>query len=689
MDLDRKVGLFTGLAVGATYLLRVGPSLGWQDSGELVSAAFQLGVPHPTGFPPVMLGAKLMTLLPFAEVALRAGLLSVLTSAVAVGFIAALTTRLAAELDVVVWVRALAGGLAALTLGLAPSMVQNSTTLEAYGPSLALLMAMIALATGGREQPTGRQVCLIALCLGLGATMHVTIRVHGIIPLLAALWWCRGGRRRVLLLAIIAASLGLLATAYVPLASLRDAPLDWGDPETFGRLWDHLTGGRIRRAFDGRMLNPYWVPHDAPVLGRLLVGDLGIPTCLLAAVGFVGLLRQRVRAAALLALIASVDAAYCIVINPMGLVDRQVGLPLMSAIVIFAGLGLTTIAKLAGRAAPVGAVGVTLIVGFSYITRGNELVGPGYGPASMVTSALALPPRSVVLCSSDNLCGGALWAQYVEGARPDVLVLPRQHLWDEATLRSRLSRHAPELANEAEGGLELVEAVSLLREPRFLFWERGGEEGELRRGRRGARLTLDAPIPLLRLDGDSTTPVAAARIEYESAISRWYGRAQPPDEFGRRVVSGMLSSLAITAVEQDSPDVARELLRRSLGVHPSASSLLNLSALEVREGRMGPALHWIEQALEVEPGNTRALIAAGKLHLAEGRDEEARRAFVHARRLCPTRCGGPLEGLGILAAREGEYDTARELLTEALRREPWLRDARDNLRLLDRVAPPS
>ena len=42
-------------------------------------------------------------------------------------------------------------------------------------------------------------------------------------------------------------------------------------------LFDHLTGGRIRRAYSGRMLNPAWLGLDAAALARLVVGDLGLP----------------------------------------------------------------------------------------------------------------------------------------------------------------------------------------------------------------------------------------------------------------------------------------------------------------------------------------------------------------------------------------------------------------------------
>jgi tetratricopeptide (TPR) repeat protein len=143
----------------------------------------------------------------------------------------------------------------------------------------------------------------------------------------------------------------------------------------------------------------------------------------------------------------------------------------------------------------------------------------------------------------------------------------------------------------------------------------------------------------------------------------------------------------MAASEQQDDGVARELLETSLTFERRAMTLLNLSALDVRRRRYEAAWSWIEQALEVEPGNVRALVAAGKLLLSRDRDAEAEAYFERAQQLCPSRCGGPLEGLGIIAARAGQYDEARSHLIEALRREPWLEDARTNLRLLERVTP--
>jgi hypothetical protein len=713
MDVVRKTGMVAGLLSGVVYTLRAGPGLAWYDSGELTSAAFQLGVPHPTGLAPIMMLGKLMTLVPLGEVALRASMLSVLAAALAVGLAAALAARTALEMGASPRWAGAAGALAGLGLACGASMMQNATTIEVTPPSLAVLLGMIALATRGAGRPSGRDVCLVALCFGIGAMTHATVRFHGFLPLVAAvLWSSRSAKRRTFVLAAGATVLGSLVALYLPLSSLRDGPLDWGDPETLARLWDHLSGGRIRRAFEGRMLNPAWTSIDAAHFGRLVLGDLGGSLCFLSATGLLGLYRHR--SGQLLGLVALVDAAYCIALNPMGIVDRQVGLPLIALLSILGGVGLVVVARVpfllfSKRSASVGVTvpsavviprwrprlwpAVAALCGISTavfaVTSAVRWTGPGRGPAGLVSGTLAVPPRAVILCSGDNLCGGLLWAQYVEGSRPDVVALPRQHLWDVATLHARLDRHAPDLVRDTPvppRGLTLAAAVALLGRGRDVYWERGGDEGDLRSARSEARLELDAPVALLHLGGERRS-VEVARDELSVAVERWYGRQVPPDDVGRSVVAGLLTSLAISAGEHGDAVTAADLLHRSVELHRSASAYVNLSALEVRADRLEAARRWLDLAVQTEPGSVRALTALGKLHLSQEHDAEAEPCFERARRLCPSRCGAPLEGLGILAARRGDLSGARALLTEALRREPWLEDARVNLELIDRIDP--
>ncbi|MCG3147330.1 MAG: Beta-barrel assembly-enhancing protease [Verrucomicrobiae bacterium] len=97
-------GLFTwqewvaaGLAFlvsGLTYLYYMTPEVTLQDSGELVTGAFNFGVPHPTGYPFwAFLGWIWCQIVPFGNPAWRVGLMSVVTGAALVGILTLLMSR--------------------------------------------------------------------------------------------------------------------------------------------------------------------------------------------------------------------------------------------------------------------------------------------------------------------------------------------------------------------------------------------------------------------------------------------------------------------------------------------------------------------------------------------------------------------------------------------------------------------
>src|SRR5450755_774476 len=82
--LGREPLVVAGL-VGAVafliYALTVEPGVPTGDSGELISSAYVLGIPHPPGYPLYMLLGHLATLFPGGSPALRMNLLSGLLDA--------------------------------------------------------------------------------------------------------------------------------------------------------------------------------------------------------------------------------------------------------------------------------------------------------------------------------------------------------------------------------------------------------------------------------------------------------------------------------------------------------------------------------------------------------------------------------------------------------------------------------
>ena len=79
---------------GAVFLYCMSPEVTLQDSGELVTGAFNFGVPHPTGYPFwAFLGWVWRHLVPFGNPAWRLGLFSVATGAALVGILTLLMSR--------------------------------------------------------------------------------------------------------------------------------------------------------------------------------------------------------------------------------------------------------------------------------------------------------------------------------------------------------------------------------------------------------------------------------------------------------------------------------------------------------------------------------------------------------------------------------------------------------------------
>src|SRR5213078_1968774 len=89
-----RLALLVGLIAFAVYLRTLAISIIWGDSPELTAAAYNLGIPHPTGYPLYMLiSHAFLKLFPIGSVAYRMNLLSAICGAGAVALIFLLMRR--------------------------------------------------------------------------------------------------------------------------------------------------------------------------------------------------------------------------------------------------------------------------------------------------------------------------------------------------------------------------------------------------------------------------------------------------------------------------------------------------------------------------------------------------------------------------------------------------------------------
>jgi len=236
---QRWLPVGTAAVALAVYLLTLAPGLTCEnygtDGGDLVTAAYTLGVPHPPGYPSYTLLAWLFTRLPLGSIAYRVNLLSATCAALAVGLCCHLVQRLLPDEPQ----RPLLAAATALSLAFAPLFWSQALIAEVYA-LLALFAALLLWLLSLWEQ-TGRDSLLLlaAFLFGLGLGNHLTL-VFAAPAFLVWAWPLRQRwlRSRVLLPAAALFLAGLSVYAYLPLAAAHHPPVNWGNPQTWDRfLW--------------------------------------------------------------------------------------------------------------------------------------------------------------------------------------------------------------------------------------------------------------------------------------------------------------------------------------------------------------------------------------------------------------------------------------------------------------------
>ncbi|MDH7488886.1 MAG: DUF2723 domain-containing protein, partial [Anaerolineae bacterium] len=330
----RSVALVAVAIAGAAlllYLLTLAPGVGFTDSGELVVAAYTLGIPHSPGFPLYVLLGWVFGHIPLGSVAWRLNLMSAVWAAVAVGAFLALAYRSmpeeplrepartgAKKRDVM---RAdspysrvasiVAAGCAALCLAFGITLWNWATVAEVYTLQAAtlvgMLLALLAALRGG-----GRWTWLAAgLFFGLGLANHHVMTLVFAPALLFLLLAAPENRRafgRGWLSAMLGAVLGVAFYLYLPIRAAQGPLLNWGNPVDLQRFVWHITGRQYQ-------VNLFAVPLSAMLDNlafglRLWWGQFTPLGFLVAVWGFLAMWRRDRRLAAFCALVVLVDIAF-------------------------------------------------------------------------------------------------------------------------------------------------------------------------------------------------------------------------------------------------------------------------------------------------------------------------------------------------------------------------------------------
>lgn len=585
--------LLLALLVFAALLPTVHSDVSWYDSGELTTAAAVLGVGHPTGFPVFTTLGHGLALWPLGGVAFRVALGSALAIAIATGLLLAMAMRQGA--------RPLPAAAGALFYPAVFVVWLHGGLVEVYalnGLTLALLAWLLV-----RDEP---EIPRAAFITGLALGTHASVVLGA-----ALLWLWTIARTRALRPVVEAVPIGLfgaLVLLYLPLASLRDPWLDWGDPETPARLLRHLTASGVRESFAAEMgAGGEAGLRSLFAWARLAAGPASWLT-LTAAAAALAFARPRAAAVAL-ALVVAGDAVFSALLNPMGQADLQTGLP--GALALAGLLALLAGTARGPRPARLAAVAVALLCVAAAASErlGDRATDEWAGP--FVRRALdEASPGALVLTATDHLSSLALYLQGVEGHRPDLTVLVKQHLPDTplvADRYARTGREVPAAFTALPPSDQSARAMALVRAElprRAVFWELGDSRFD------PAAAAILRPVGLLSRVATDATAAARPLGPPPDAVARLIASraaVDPPRFRTRRVLSDSERLRGTWHLLRGELARAAPALEAAITLDPeSARAWATLAALQRRSGRMDEAIRTLERAVSLDPGYEKA-----------------------------------------------------------------------------------
>jgi len=628
-DLVVVVALF--LAALFAYGTSAAPDVATEgDCAEYVAAARVGGIPHAPGYPTYMvLASAVARVVPAEHLARALNLMSAFFGALTVALVvvfALRAVRLAFPDAGASTVRGSAGLAGALLL-LTTEFWNQSLSAEVYTLSTALLALCLERLSAS---PARRRTA--ALAAGLAFGVHYNVGVPCALLVAASAWRERRalGARGLAALAL-AFGAGLATFLYLPLRSLADPALDFGDPETLGRFWRMLTLADMPtgKAF-GRELGTL-VLQVAAVAG-LAAKQWPAWVFTLFGLGGVTLTARGAprRMGLALAMILVLDYAGILAMANSALVEEELYelrflfLPAYLVMCVFGGLGFAFVAVRAERSVKVLVPLSLLLIATALapwafaqherLDKSEDRVLPEYGSALL---AEAEAP-AVLFTTGDNAWMATLYQQAVRGQRADDVVVIAAGLLRHPWYRAQLVRRHPDLLiDEGAPGL-----AGVARANTWAHLYHAAPEPQ------GVRGFEEVPSGLLTRLVPEGEPVAFAFRE-PPAFSPGYAVLDMRERSLRADVLQAHARAASWCRRHAEPREAERVLRLGLEVAPPvprmtefhlarAGLLLDLGDLQVLQGKLAEARASWASARDEAPDTEAVELATKRLERVDG-----------------------------------------------------------------------
>lgn len=434
--------LAVGLCLFACLLVFLPEVPYWLDAPEFISAAWNLGHPHPPGHPSLVMLLKGFLLLFFGGAALKANMFSAAFGAASAALVGVTTWHILGEVSAVRWWSRMSGAIAAgLAYGVSRSHLIQCLSVEVYTLNAAVVLGAFVGALRSREDP--RWLAVVSALLVVGFSNHHYLTVLSL-PAIAVVAF-----RRRFCLVVVAGIWVFVLTSFVYLylwiRGLVGAWPAWADTSSLtGLLW--VVSARIFSQSLGGFEDPAMgLAENALKVVGVFGSSYGALGLSLAVGGLYVLLRGgHARSAVGLGLLivgSTASKVFMAILDPENPDDHGYFLAAVAGLAVlqgvFAGvLGgvLSRIGQRVFRALGhvasalmlVAIVAVPSALSFELAYERARLRDPVVVMNSLFDEQAA---RSVMFLSHYPLFFQALYRQEVEGERPDVTVVQSSLYW--------------------------------------------------------------------------------------------------------------------------------------------------------------------------------------------------------------------------------------------------------------------
>ena len=616
---ELRLALLVAIVAEAVYLLTLAPTVTSEDSGELITAAYRLGIAHPPGFPLWCLLARGFCLLPFAEPAYSVNLMSSVFGAATAGLVFLVCRQLRFPVG-----PSIAG---ALCLAFSRRFWSQAVITEVYTLNTALLAATILLLLLWSRSARRKFLYLAAAAFGLGLTNHYVLML--VVAPALLLFVVLTDARAVRSVRIVSIALGivcatLLLYAYLPLAAATNPPLNWGDPSNWERFVHHVTRGQYRSLelvesipfstkvqFGRHFLSLLWLQFTGIVL--LPLGLLGL-----------GVLRRTRHAALLLGGIVLLNTAVLIAVLHFTFEAEnrsrveEYYLPAYLCIAVLLAAGLTRIheamASTRGRKVVLAACVAAPLIPLATHWRANDM-SEYYLAYDYSREILeSLEPDAVYFPSGDYTAFPAIYLQACENLRPDLIL---------AETTGGLSPRAREYfatlePDRSTAPLDAAQAAMIRNGPRPVYTS--SKSAILSR----AEFRFDPWGLVYRVTDPGAPAVEDPPDRFAARPLRNLSRPTAIDDLGRSILSNYFLMHGESRILRGERESAAAMYREAAQyAAPSKEALNNIGSTCAERGLSELAAELFRDAAALYPHYRTARRNLARLLESQGRREEA------------------------------------------------------------------